>query len=114
MTFLFEKLDVYRLALEFVEDIYKFTKGPKSRDFYKIADQLQRAALSVPLNIAEGNGRRHDKERRQFFATARGSLLECVPILHLCNKINYLDDQRFADLYHKADRIGMMLNKLIK
>jgi len=113
MAFLFEKLDVYKLSLEFVEDVYRFLRNSRGRESYKIADQLQRAALSIPLNIAEGNGRQHGKEKRQFFCIARGSLLECVPLIQLCSRIGVLDQQNFLVLYSKAEKTSKMLSGLI-
>lgn len=91
--------------------MFKLSKGIKNRI---IKDQLCRAALSIPLNIAEGNGRMHPREKRQYFCTARGSLLECVPIIRLCAAIDYLDKKNHEELYGLAEEIGKMLSGLIK
>ncbi|MDD4013910.1 MAG: four helix bundle protein, partial [Candidatus Omnitrophica bacterium] len=80
MTFLFEKLDVYRKSLELAKKIHTLTSGMSPREAH-LADQARRAASSVPLNIAEGNGRWHKKERKNLFLIARGSCCECVPLL---------------------------------
>lgn len=65
MGFMFEKLDVYRKGLILVNTVISITKK-FPRGNYFLADQLRRAALSVPLNIAEGNGRWHKKDRKIF------------------------------------------------
>jgi len=79
-----------------------------------IKNQFRRAALSIPLNIAEGQGRLHGKEKRQFYNTARGSLLECVPLLYACKELRYIDEQQFNQLYLLANEVGKMLNGLIR
>lgn len=80
----------------------------------KLVDQLQRAVLSIPLNIAEGNGRIHIREKKQYFYIARGSLLECVPILQICREIGLLSKERYKELYELATEIGKLLGGLIK
>src|SRR3972149_3047900 len=74
-----EKLDVYRLALEYVADCFEMAK--RLSGLHRHArDQWLRAAQSIPLNIAEGNGKRSLKDRARFFDIARGSALECAAI----------------------------------
>ncbi|MBU0769548.1 MAG: four helix bundle protein [Proteobacteria bacterium] len=108
--FMFENLDVYKKSVEFTIKVRFFTKKLMERD---IKDQLNRAVLSIPLNIAEGNGRNTPKEKAQFFKTARGSLFECVPLLEICHKMRLLQGEAHKDLYDIAERIGQMLNGLI-
>jgi four helix bundle protein len=108
---MFEDLVVYKKAMEFAKEIFSIRKQIKDRI---IVGQLSRAALSIPLNIAEGNGRAHDRERRQYFCTARGSLLECVPILQLCKEIDFMEKAKYQELYLLAEEIGKMLSGLIK
>ena len=70
MAFIFEKLVVYQEVLNFAEQISNFTeKFP--RGTYYLADQLNRASTSIALNIAEGNGRYHKNDRKNFFYIAR-------------------------------------------
>jgi four helix bundle protein len=111
MAFMFEDLVVYKRSMEMVKKIFILRREIKDRI---IVDQLSRAALSIPLNIAEGNGRIHDRERRQYFYTARGSLLECIPILQLCKEIGYIDENRYSEIYGLADEVGRLLNGLIR
>ena len=111
MPFLFENLEVYKKAMLFVIEIYSIGRQINDRS---IKDQIQRAALSVPLNIAEGQGRMHPREKRQYYNTARGSLMECVPLIQICEKIGYIDNQKYCNLYNLAEEIGKMLTGLIK
>lgn len=109
--FLFENLEVYKKAVAFVVIVYDVLKSIPERE---IKDQLKRAALSIPLNIAEGQGRIHAKEKRQFYNTARGSLYECLPLIQIILKIGYVDDNRYELLYSSANEVGKMLAGLIR
>lgn len=78
MAFAFEKLFVYQKAVDFAEAVCGETEE-FSRGYGFLTDQLNRAALSIAANIAEGNGRFTKPDRRHFFGIARGSVQECVP-----------------------------------
>ncbi len=109
--FIFEKLEVYKKSMDFTEKTMIFTKKLNEK---WIKDQLSRAALSVPINIAEGQGRTHLKEKRQFYWTARGSLCECIPLVQLCQRLGHLTDEDYSFLYELANEISKMLTGLIK
>ncbi|MCP4653029.1 MAG: four helix bundle protein [Candidatus Omnitrophica bacterium] len=112
MAFMLEKLDVYNKAIDFYCQVSKLTKSfPKGN--YHIIDQFNRAALSVSLNIAEGNGRYHLKERQSFFRIARGSAFECVPILEICKRENLVDAAVCQTLLQNLETICKMLSGLI-
>ncbi|MFA5839599.1 MAG: four helix bundle protein [Candidatus Margulisiibacteriota bacterium] len=111
MAFMFENLEVYKKAMHFMVDIFKLNSSIKDRN---IKDQLQRAALSIPLNVAEGQGRMHGREKRQFYNTARGSLMECIPLIQVCRSLNYISEEKYLSLYALADKTGKMLTGLIK
>ena len=110
MAFMFENLDVYKKAVDFVVGTQKLCRSIKDR---YIKDQLSRAALSIPLNIAEGNGRNTNKEKSQFYKTARGSLFECVPLLSICQRLQIISNEDYGQLYDMSESIGKMLNGLI-
>ena len=113
MGFLFEKLDVYQKAVEFAKNAIKMANDlPKGN--YFLSDQLKRASLSISLNIAEGNGRFHKKERRNFFVIARGSCFECVPILQLCKDHKLISLEKHEELLGALEVIGKMLSSYIK
>jgi four helix bundle protein len=79
MEFGHEQLDVYRLSIDYVAWAYNLAKSLNGADRHA-RDQLLRASQSIPLNIAEGNGRGTNADRRRFFEIARGSALECAAV----------------------------------
>lgn len=112
MAFLFEKLDVYKKAVDFAEHICEITKSfPKGH--YYITDQLNRAALSISTNIAEGNGRYHKADRANFFRIARGSAFECVPILEISFRKGLIDQTKNTAMKQALEDICKMLSGLI-
>lgn len=102
MAFIFEKLIVYQKALEFVEEIEKLRRERDRRIPHSLMDQLFRASLSIPLNIAEVNGRWHKGDKRNFFWTARGSVFECVPLVQLLQRGQFVP----ADGFKARDSLG--------
>lgn len=114
MPFPFEHLDVYKKSLDFIESVESLCESIKGKVSYSLIDQLSRAALSIPLNIAEGNGRWHKGEKRQFFWIARGSVFECVPIIQVLHRKSLVTDQQYADYYEQLDVIAKMLTNLVK
>jgi len=112
--FLFEKLEVYQRSLTFVEAADDLISQLKGQIPYSRADQLSRASLSIPLNIAEGNGRYRPNDRRQFFTVARGSAFECVPILQIMLRKGLLEPNRYQGLYSELHILAKMLTKLMQ
>lgn len=84
-----------------------------SRDF-ALHDQLRRAAISVPLNIAEGFARHSRKEFRRYLLIARGSLAELRTCLYLALDLSYVDASAFHLLYREADEISRMITSLAR
>jgi len=114
MAFQFENLEVYQRALDWVEIVEGLCEALKGKASYSLLDQLSRASLSIPLNIAEGNGRWHKGDKRNFFWFARGSVFECVPIVQVLYRKKLIDEQKHADYYGQLDVIAKMLTNLIK
>ena len=113
MGFLFEKLEVYQRAVEFGERMESLC-GPISRGNYHLVEQLRRASLSISLNIAEGSGRWHTKDKKQYYLIARGSAYECVPILEILRRKKLIKDMELESLKGGLDVIARMLTKLIQ
>lgn len=113
MSFAFEKLVVYQKAIDFSDEVCSATET-FARGYGFLVDQLNRAALSISANIAEGNGRFTKADRKNFFIIARGSVQECVPLLELSRRRNLIDDSQHADLKGKLEEIAKMLSGLIK
>jgi four helix bundle protein len=113
MPFAFEKLLVYQKAISFADATCTLTRG-FPRGFYFLVDQLNRAALSIAANIAEGNGRFTKRDRRNFFGIARGSVQECVPLLELALRQGLLQSDVHERLKADLEEIARMLSGLIK
>jgi four helix bundle protein len=113
MTFAFEKLEVYQKSVTFADRACQATES-FSRGYGFLADQLNRAALSIAANIAEGNGRFTKPDRKNFFGIARGSAQECVPLLELARRRNLLTDGQHVALKADLEEIARMLSGLIK
>ena len=114
MAFPFENLNVYKRAVSFAETVENLATDLKGKVSYSLLDQLSRAATSISLNIAEGNGRWHKGDKRQFFWIARGSTFECVPIIDILTRKNCLDEQLYQSLYFDLESIAKMLTKLVR
>ena len=114
MSFMFEKLEVYQRAIDFAEKIDRLTDAFAGKGSYHLVDQLGRASVSISLNIAEGNGRWHVRDRRNFFWIARGSAFECVPLLELCRRKNLITEETCQELRAELEVIAKMLTALIK
>ncbi len=110
----FRKLCVWQKAYHLTLDIYKLTKRFPKEETYGLASQLQRAAVSVPANIAEGYDRNHRREYLQFLHIAKGSLAEVETYLSLALDLGYIDKERYDDIENKREETGRMLNGLIK
>jgi len=111
VAFLFEKLDAYQQALQFAERIIQIIKS--SRDF-AVNDQLKRAAMSIPANIAEGSGRWHNKDKIHFFRIALGSAHECAPFLHLLKIAGVINHEQHSAIHSHLERVGCLINGLIR
>lgn len=112
--FSFEKLDVYQKALAWVQTVDRICRRAKGRVSGNTLDQISRASLSVALNIAEGNGRWHTADKRQFFWIARGSVFECVPLLEVLKTRGVLQPEDYEKCRESLSGLGKMLSGLIK
>lgn len=108
--FIFENLEAYKKAVTFVKKVYSYGRTIKDRS---IRDQLFRAALSIPLNIAEGQGRYHPGEKKQFYRTAKGSLYECVPTVEISHSLGYFSKEEYEMLNVLMNDIAKLISGLI-
>lgn len=110
-SFKFEDLKVYQKAVEFVSLAYSFTQSwPKSYQ-YSLIDQLQRATLSISLNIAEGSSR-STKDFQHFLSIARGSCYECIPLITIACSLKLLSVKDKELLYNEIYSLAKMLSSL--
>ena len=106
-----EKWDVYQAALELVILISDVVEQlPRGKAY--LADQLQRAGTSVPLNIAEGAGENSISEKARFYRMAKRSATECSSIFDICQRLRLLDDNRYEQGRVLLLRIVAMLTKM--
>ena len=108
-----EKLRVYQLAIEFLALSGKFQQS-LPRGNAVLTDQFKRAALSIPLNIAEAAGKASRADSARFFAIARGSALECVAILDACRVLNLVESVDAESAKSLLVAIVSMLSKLCR
>ena len=109
----FQKLRVWQLAKNLAVKIYRITKlSSFSRDFW-LKDQIQRAAVSVPANISEGDELGTNKQSVRHFYIAKGSIAELQTLLIISREIDYIDMETLKSLDNECNIISVMLNKLI-
>ncbi len=100
--------------MELVAEIYKLTALLPKTETYALTDQMRRAAVSIPSNIAEGQQRRTKNEFANFLAIARGSDAELETQLLICQKLSFLTPEQTAQALLMCSEIGKMLNTLIR
>ena len=110
--FSFEKLDVWQLSREYVKFVYQLLKTFPREEQYAICDQIRRAVVSVPSNVAEGSGRSSYKEKVHFLEIAGGSLMETYCQLILSNDLGYVSDEDMSAVKSKTATISKLLNAL--
>lgn len=108
----YRDLNVWKLSIELVKDIYQVTTKFPPVEIYGLTNQLRRAAISIPSNIAEGQGRNSFKEFKQFLAIALGSLAELETQLIISHEIGYLNGDDSSKLLAALDNIRKMLKAL--
>ena len=109
----YQDLIAWQRAIALVTDIYKTSCGFPRDETYGLTSQLRRAAVSVPSNIAEGQGRASSGEFIQFLGHARGSLFEIETQVIVAHNLTYLSDAQCEALIAKISELGRILNGLI-
>ena len=109
----FRDLRVWQDAMKLTAEIYKATAGFPKHEVYGLSQQLRRAAVSVPSNIAEGKGHKSNKEFSHFLVHARGSLLELETQLLIAEELEYLSREQGQRLAETAEKVGRSLSGLI-
>jgi four helix bundle protein len=109
----FRNLRVWQEAMRLAREVYRATGTFPKYELYGLTQQIRRAAVSVPSNVAEGKGRHSDKEFAQFLFNARGSLLELQTQLILAEELEYLSGADTRRLLALAECVGRALSGLI-
>ena len=113
MAFNFEKLEVYKKAIDFADKIYKICRNFPSNETYGLAGQIKRASVSISSNIAEGSGRYNKKEFVQYLRIARGSIYECIPLLEISYKQSFINTTDYEKFLLECNELAKMINGLI-
>lgn len=113
MSISYRDLRVWQSSMKLVLNIYKVTQNFPRSELYGLVNQMRRAAVSVPSNIAEGKGRLTDPDRLRFFSQARGSLLELETQIVIAEQLRYIPCTEAKNLIQSSGELGRMLNALI-
>ena len=113
-VFSYRDLSVWQLAMNLTEAVYAVTRTFPHIELYALANQLQRAAVSIPSNIAEGHARNTTRDYLRFVSIAMGSLAEVETQIELAARLNYLGIEQRDALFTTTDELGRMLQGLRK
>jgi four helix bundle protein len=109
----YTELRAWKLGVDLVVEVYRATQAFPKSELYGLTNQLRRAAVSVPSNIAEGKGRFTDREFALFLRHARGSLLEVETQLFIAGKLGYLTSEKVESLASQTEQLAKTLNALL-
>ena len=112
--FKFERLEVWKRSTDWANEVFDVAQALPKEYQYSIGEQLRRASLSVPTNIAEGVGRDGIKEEKYFYRVAKGSVYEVVSLLVMAGKRGCLERENYKLLYAEANELAAMLTSLSK
>lgn len=110
----YKDLEVWNKAMDLVVLCYRLTDEFPKSETYGLTSQLQRAAVSIPSNIAEGRERQHDKEFIQFLSIAYGSLAEVETLIQLAARLSYVSNDHVDQIIENTKEVGRMINGLRK
>jgi four helix bundle protein len=108
----FRNLKVWQKSMELTAEIYRLVKSLPKEECFALSDQMRRAAVSIPSNIAEGRGRNSDKDFVRFLSISRGSLWELSTQLDICLMMNYLTEQQVQNAKNYIDEISKIMTAL--
>jgi len=111
----FRELRVWQEAKALAVEVYQLIrKSPKLEKDWGLKDQMQRSAVSVPSNIAEGDARKSDKDSSRFFHIALGSLVELITQLEIALELDFIKTEDCTDLMLRSEKLAKSLGALIK
>ncbi len=105
MPFKFEKLEVWKMAIEVADDVHLLTRSFPKEEIFSLTSQMKRAADSISLNIAEGSTGQSNPEQIKFLGYSQRSALEVGNCLYLAIKRNYIDQKIFDKLYSDLEKL---------
>ena len=108
----YKNLDVYIKARQLVVQVYALLKHYPIDERFALIDQMRRAVLSVPSNIAEGMGRLSNKDQAHFLNMAYESLIEVYAQADIAHDLNYIDNEKFTQLEEQIESISKMIQSM--
>lgn len=108
----FRDYEVWQRSVSFIKNIYLFTDSLPNKEKFNLISQLERAAVSISLNISEGCSRHSEKDFARFIEMALGSAFETENVLIICNEVGYTDKEATQGLFDEIQIIQRMLNSL--
>jgi four helix bundle protein len=105
----YRELEVWQLGIKLTKQIYELTRTFPKHELYSLCNQMQRAAVSVPANIAEGHARSSTKEFLHHLSIARGSLAELETMLTIAEELQYCQSSATSTILQLCDRISRMM-----
>src|SRR5580700_8875630 len=109
----YKDLIAWRKAMDLVAALYDATEAFPKREIYSLTDQMRRAAVSIPSNIAEGQAHFSRREFRHFLRHSRGSLAELETQVLIAQRRNYLSESQASEILNRADEVGRILSGLL-
>ena len=110
----YSEMIVWQKSMDLVVEIYRLVKLLPADERYALSEQMRRAAVSIPSNIAEGESRKTDKEFKHFLSIAKGSVSEVETQLFICRRINYLTEEQIQNSVLQCQEVRRMITKLIQ
>lgn len=110
----YRELDVWQRAMDLVDAVYDITENFPNTERFGLSSQMQRAAVSIPSNIAEGYGRKHRGDYIRFLSIARGSLCEIETQLLISVRRKYTAQEQIDPAWQLCQRVGQMLHRLME
>ena len=110
----YKELVVWQKSMQAVKNVYSLVKKLPKEEQYTLSDQMRRAAVSIPSNIAEGFGRHSAKDYSRFLSIARGSKYELETQLRICIMLGYLSEKDTSETLLLLEEVGKMLNSLMR
>jgi four helix bundle protein len=110
----YRELKVWQKAIDLVIEVYRLCKYLPKEETYALSDQMRRAAVSIPANIAEGQARNSDKDFVRFLYIAQGSRAELETHFEICKKLSCLPNEEMMLAENYSAEVGRMLSNLIK
>ena len=110
----YQDLAVWQKSMDLVEAIYRVSRQFPAEERFGLTDQVRRSAISIPANIAEGQGRLHQGDFRRFLSIARGSLMETETHIEVALRLRMIEHNEVQSIHGLIQDVGRLLNGLIR